>query len=61
MVVECAGYFAGQDTKQEYYYHCCSTTLSVTHLAKLSVPASYSADVISISSTGGIIITDRFR
>jgi hypothetical protein len=57
MVAEYAGYIVGQDTQQEYCYHCCSTTLSVTHLAMLSVPASYSTDVISISSNGGIIIT----
>jgi hypothetical protein len=61
MVAECAGYFAGQDTQQEYCYHCWSTTLSVTHLAMLPVPASHSTDVISISSTGGITITGRSR
>ena len=49
-------YFAGQDTQQEYCYHCWSTTLSVTHLAMLSAPASYnSTDVISISSINGKI------
>jgi hypothetical protein len=60
-VVECAGYFAGQDT-QQYYHHRWDTTVSVTYLATLSVPASYSADVIIIIIIIiGIIITGRFR
>jgi len=50
-------YFAGQDTQQEYCYHCWSTTFSVTHLVMLSASASYSTDVISINSISGKIIT----